>query len=318
MPLKKIKNRIIQLIQYILFRCLCFLLNLLPFSWVLKLGQLGGRTLYHLLGYYRRIALENLNFVFGAEKSETEIEKIAIQSFENLGYFAIEFVRIPKIVKNLEQYVVIKNKESVLKALELKKGVILIVSHFGNWEWMGVTAGAEARRRGVKINAIARVFGNPFLYHYAVDNLRGATGLKTIDKKGAAREIMKHLDDNEIVCVLIDQHERYGSVPVPYFGRTAWTTSLPAVMALKKQVPVIPVFSFRNIGKPTVVELGNPFSVIRTGDFEADLVENTKQYMKSIEEVVRKRPGDWLWMHARWRSSRTAKINRVDSTMTPV
>lgn len=314
----KLRNRTVQLIQYILFRCLCFLLNLLPFSWALKLGQLGGRALYHLLGYSRRIALENLNFVFGTEKNEKEIKKIAVQSFENLGYFAIEFIRIPKIVKDLKRYVVIKNKESVLKALELKKGVVLIVSHFGNWEWMGVAAGAEARQRGVKINAIARVFGNPFLYHYAVSNLRGATGLETIDKKGAAREIMKHLEDNEIVCVLIDQHERYGSVPVPYFGRTAWTTSLPAVMALKKEVPVIPVFSFRKLGKPTVIELGEPFPIIRTGSYEADLVANMQQYIGSIEEVVRKRPGDWLWMHARWRSSRTAKINRADSSMTYV
>ena len=174
----KLRNGIIQLIQYILFRCLCFLLNLFPFSWALKLGKLGGRALYYLLGYYRRIALENLNFVFGTEKNEKEIKKIAVQSFENLGYFAIEFIRIPKIVKNLKKYVIIKNKDSVLKALELKKGVILIVSHFGNWEWMGVAAGVEARQRGVKINAIARVFGNPFLYHYAVSNLRGFPNLR--------------------------------------------------------------------------------------------------------------------------------------------
>jgi len=301
--------RTVQLIQYGLFRFFCFVLNLIPFSWALKLGQIGGRVLYRFLGRYRRVALENLTYVFGEEKSQIEIEKIAVRSFENLGYFAIEFIRIPKIVKNLKKYIVIKNEESIFKALKLKKGLILIVSHFGNWEWMGVAAGKLLREKGVKINAIARVFGNPFLYRYVTENLRGATGLQTINKKGAAREIMKYLDQNEIVCVLADQHERYGSVPVPYFGREAWTTSLPAVMAVKKGVPVIPVFSFRKLGKPTVVELGEPFSVIQTGDYKADLIENTKQYVNSIEKVVRKRPGDWLWMHARWRSSRTGKVN---------
>ncbi len=309
MQLKKIRMRTVQLIQYGLFRFFCFVLNLIPFSWALKLGQIGGRVLYRFLGRYRRVALENLTYVFGEEKSQIEIEKIAVRSFENLGYFAIEFIRIPKIVKNLKKYIVIKNEESIFKALKLKKGLILIVSHFGNWEWMGVAAGKLLREKGVKINAIARVFGNPFLYRYVTENLRGATGLQTINKKGAAREIMKYLDQNEIVCVLADQHERYGSVPVPYFGREAWTTSLPAVMAVKKGVPVIPVFSFRKLGKPTVVELGEPFSVIQTGDYKADLIENTKQYVNSIEKVVRKRPGDWLWMHARWRSSRTGKVN---------
>ena len=298
-----------RLIQYVLFRILCFLLNLLPLSWALKLGQLGGRMLYYILGRYQRVALENLNEAFGKEKSVSEIQKIAIQSFENLGYFAMEFIRIPKIINNLEEHITIQNEESVFNALKQGKGLILIVSHFGNWEWMAVAAGKRVSERGTKINAVARVFGNPFLYQYATEKLRGATGLQTINKKGAAREIMKYLDQNEIVCILIDQHERYGSVPVPYFGREAWTTSLPAVMALKKEVPIIPVFSYRTPGKPTVIQLGEVFPVIQTGNYEADVIENTKQYIHSIEEVVRTRPGDWLWMHARWRASRTAKVN---------
>ncbi|MBI4000063.1 MAG: lysophospholipid acyltransferase family protein [Candidatus Omnitrophica bacterium] len=303
----KIPIRTIEFFQYILFRLFCFLLNLLPFHFALRLGKWGGRMLYQILSRYRKVAFDNVKFAFGSQKSEREIKQIVIQSFENLGMFGIELVRIPKIVGNLKKYVVIKNEESVFKALEAGKGVILIVSHFGNWEWMGVAAGARARETGVKINAVARPLGNPFLYRYAVESLRGATGLKTISKKGAAREVMSFLDQNEIVCILIDQHERYGSVPVPYFGRDAWTTSLPAMLAVKKEVPVIPVFSFRTEFAPTTVQLGEPFSLINTGDYERDLLENTKQYIKAVEDEIRKRPGDWLWMHARWRSSRTAK-----------
>ena len=79
------------------------------------------------------------------------------------------------------------------------------------------------------------------------------------------------------------------------------------MLAVKKEVPVIPVFSFRSENAPTTVQLGEPFSLINTGDYERDLLENTKQYIKAVEDEIRKRPGDWLWMHARWRSSRTAK-----------
>lgn len=308
MTLRKLRIRTAEFIQYILFRAGCLFINALPFSWALVLGKWGGRFLYHILSNHRKMAFENLGYAFGGEKTEAEIKQIAVQSFENLGYFAIEFIRIPKVVKDLKEYVVIKNGETVLKALRAKKGVILIVSHFGNWEWMGIAAGARAKEEGVKINAVARILGNPFLYRYVVKKLRGATGLKTIDKKGAAREVVNLLDRNEIVCVLIDQHERYGSVGVPYFGREAWTTSLPAVMALKKGAAVIPVFSFREKNKPTIVQLGEPFPLIQTGNYERDIIENTAQYIKAIEAVVRKRPGDWLWMHARWRTSRTAKV----------
>ena len=309
MQLNKIPTRSIQFIQYLLFRFLALFLNFLPFSWAMKMGELLGKFLCRILHNYRKIALENLSHAF-PEKSEKETKRIAQASFVNLGYFAIEFVRIPKMIKNLKKYVVIQNEAPVLKSLELKRGVILIVSHFGNWEWMGVAAGERARQEGVPINAVARKLGNPFLYRYATERLRGATGLETIDKKGAAREVIKLLDRNEIICVLVDQHERYGSVPVPYFGRTAWTTSLPAVMAVKRGTPVIPVFSYRRLNRPTVVELGKPFPIIRTGNYERDLIENTRQYIQAIEQVVQKRPEDWLWMHARWRSSRTGKLNK--------
>jgi len=281
---------------------------LLPFSWAMKLGGWTGHLLFYALPRYRKAALENLTHVFGG-KSKSEIKRIAVQSFKHLGLFAVEFVRIPKIVKNLNRYVVIKNEDSVFHALRAGKGVILIVSHFGNWEWMGIAAGARARQKEVQINAVARALGNPFLYRYAVNQLRGATGLRTIHKRGAAREAMKLLGQNEIVCILIDQHERYASVPVPFFGRDAWTTTLPAMLAVKKGVPVIPVFSFRRNHQATLVELGEPFPVIRTGDYEQDLIENTRQYVQAIEEVVRAHPSEWLWMHARWRTSRTAKAN---------
>ncbi|MBI1977157.1 MAG: lysophospholipid acyltransferase family protein [Candidatus Omnitrophica bacterium] len=308
MKIKKFKTRTVELAQYFLFRLVCVFVDLLPFRLACSLGKWIGCLLYLALGRSREVALENLNQVYGNEKTDSEIKKIAIQSFENLGMFAVEFIRIPKILNQLDRYVVIRNEESVLEMLQQKRGVVLIVSHFGNWEWMGVTAGARAQEKGIKINAVARTLGNPFLYRYVVEKLRGATGLQTMNKKGAARETMKRLEQNEIVCILIDQHERNASVPVPYFGRPAWTTSLPAVLAIQQGVPIIPVFSFRQKNGPMIVDLGEPFPVIDTGDYDRDVIENTKQYMQAIEQVVRKRPGDWLWMHARWRASRTEKV----------
>lgn len=307
MKLKRAKNRILEWLQYIFFRAVCFLVNLIPFFFALELGKWGGRLLYFILPKFREVAVENLRLAFPG-KTEKEIKKIAVESFENLGLFAVEFIRIPKIVRRLNQYIVINNQESVYRALEAGKGLVLIVSHFGNWEWMAVASGVRAREEGIKISAVARTLGNPFLYRYVIEHLRGITGLKTIDKKGASREVIKRLEQNEIVCILVDQHEQRGSVPVPYFGRPAWTTSLPAVLALKKGAAVIPVFSFREKNRPMRIELGGPFPLIKTGNYEQDLIENTAQYIRTIEEVVRKRPADWLWMHARWRAHRTEKV----------
>jgi KDO2-lipid IV(A) lauroyltransferase len=305
----KVKNRTIEYSQYLAFRLLCFLINLVPLYCMLKIGRFGGRRLYHWLPKFRKVALENLKFAF-PEKSEEEIKKIAVQSFENLGLFAVEFIRIPKIKNRFPQYVAAEGDECVYESLKRdQKGVIMIVSHFGNWEWSSVRAGERVRDAGHKISAVARNFGNPFLYQYVIEKMRGVSGMKTVNKKGGAREVMKILERNEIVCVLIDQHERHGSVPVPYFGREAWTTALPAMMALKKDATIVPVFIFRGEdGKPSLMQIRKPFPLIKTGNYEDDLVANTAQYIKAIEDVVRERPGDWLWMHARWRSHRTEKV----------
>lgn len=289
-------SRFIQYLEYLLLRLMSALIRLLPFS-VAKAGaRFVGRLLYVLLGRYRKIALENLRAAFGNEKSESEIKKIALQSFENLAVFGLEFIWIPKLAKRLDRYLLVKGPENVWKALKAEKGVVLIVSHLGNWEWMAVAAGVEA----FPIHAVARPLRNPFVYNY-VKKLRGFTGLKSVDKEGAVRDAVKLIARNQVLCVLIDQHERQGSVRVPFFGRDASTPTLPAVLALKRGAVVMPISFYRERRLPSRMIFYDPFPVIETGDYKRDVFENTKQYVQFIEREIRKQPGHWLWMHRRWR-----------------
>lgn len=289
-------ERAFQYLVYLFLRGVCALIRLLPFQTAMAVSRFIGRTLFYILGKRRKIALDNLRLAFGKEKSEIEIKRIAIQSFENLGMLGVEFIWIPKIVKNLGRFVRIKS-DAAREALRQGKGLIFTVSHFGNWEWMAISSAAD----GLPMHAIARPLRNPFVYSY-IKKLRGATGLECIDKHGAIRGVMRTLEQKEVVAILIDQHEREGSVRVPFFGRDAWTTTIPAMLALKKGVPVIPAFFFRECGTwSRVVMADKPLETIKTGDYERDIYENTKQYLKAIEDEVRRRPGDWLWMHRRWR-----------------
>lgn len=287
----------IYYLQYLFLRGVCFLINWIPFPIAMAAGRGVGHLLYWLLPGRRRITLENLRRAFGKEKSGAEIEKIAKQAFENLGMIAVEFIRIPRIARDPSRYMRFDRADFVWEALKEGKGAIFVVSHFGNWEWMAIAAGAV----GLPIHAVARPLRNPYVYRY-IKKLRGATGLQSINKHGAARETIKLLAQNQIVCLLIDQHERQGSVRPNFFGREASTTTLPAILAVKRGVPVLPVFFYRASTGASQVLLGKPFPIIKTGNYERDVFENTQQYMKRIEEVVRDRPGDWLWMHRRWRT----------------
>ncbi|MBP1699890.1 MAG: Lipid biosynthesis acyltransferase [Deltaproteobacteria bacterium] len=94
--------------------------------------------MYYLDLEHRKVALQNLHLAFGQEKSESEILNIAKKSFQNLGMTAIEFFRLPKMdVETFKKKVTIEGLEIVKKALEGKKGILLLLSHFGNWELSG-------------------------------------------------------------------------------------------------------------------------------------------------------------------------------------
>jgi KDO2-lipid IV(A) lauroyltransferase len=74
------------------------------------------------------------------------------------------------------------------------------------------------------------------------------------------------------------------------------------MLALKYDYPVLPAFFYRDESGVSKIKYGPIFPLIRTGDLQADLLANTQQYVAKIEEEIRKRPGDWLWAHRRWRT----------------
>ena len=185
----------------------------------------------------------------------------------------------------------------LLQAVAQKGGFIAIVSHFGNWEWLGIPVKAY----GMHVHAVGRPLKNPYLYRY-IREMREAANLTNIEKSGAVRSSIEVLKQRGILAVLIDQHESRGSVWVDFFGRKAATSTLPAMLALKYDYPVVPAFFYRDENGHSRIQYGPLFTLIRTGDLQADLQANTQQYVAKIEEEIRKRPGDWLWAHRRWRT----------------
>ena len=287
--------------EYRVFRFLIFLINLLNVSDARRFADFIGSCLFRLLKERREIALQNLRHAFGNEKSGKEIDAIALGSMQNLVKVAFEFVHIPEIIRNRDVQWKIQGVDNVWKALEKKRGVIVTVSHFGNWELMGLAAASE----GLPLHAIARPVKNPYVYSY-IKHLRESAGLHSIEKGGAARETIKLLKKNQMIAMLIDQHERQGGVWVNFFGRKASTTSLPAILALKYDVPILSTFFYRGTPDFFILQFNHPFPLIRTGDYEADLVANTQQYVDHIEVEIRRRPSDWLWMHRRWRKPQSS------------
>ena len=280
--------------EYIFLHAIALFINIIPYSWAVFLARHVSALLFHVMKKRRKITYENLRGAF-PEKSEKDLEIIARSTFENMARVAIEFVSIPRLIK--KGFVRISNTHNVWNVLKKNRGLILIVSHLTNWEVMAIAAGIE----DFPIHAVGRPLKNPYVYNY-VKRMRGFTGLKSINKEGAIRETIKLLKQNKIVCFLIDQHERQGAVKVQFFGRPCYSSSLPARIAAKWDVPVIATFCYRDEHEILTTDFEEPFQLIKTGDEEADTQANTQMFVSAIERRVKAKPSEWLWMHKRWRA----------------
>ncbi len=285
-------------LEYFIFRAIAGLVNLLPFKAADRLAETAGRLIFHLISSRRNIALNNLKAAFTDEKPDDELRRIAMASMQNMVKLAIEIARIPYFAKNPANYFKSTGKENVQTALNRGKGLVFLISHYSNWELLAMS-GLSC---GQTVHSVARPLKNPCVYEY-IKHLRRLENVESVDKGGAVRETLKLIKAKKVVAILIDQHERQGSVWVDFFGRPAATSSFVAMLAHRYDVPVIPVYLDRHHMGSYTARAGKEFPVIRTGNYERDLILNTQQYIRNLEEEIRKAPADWLWMHRRWRQA---------------
>ncbi|MCD6460825.1 lysophospholipid acyltransferase family protein [bacterium] len=293
------KFNLFHYLSFCLMRLCCVLVNLLPYKTAQKSGHFIGNCLYLIYYPRRKVALENMRNALGGELSDKEITRFVRKSFIHLILIFIEFIRIPKMVKNFSRYVTIDRKEIVWDCLSHGKGVILLISHYGNWELMAVMAGLI----GYPICAVGRALKNRYLYNY-IEKIRGYTGLVSIPKKGAARDVIKALKNNKVVAILFDQYAGSAGVPVKLFGRTAWTTDAVAQFAARTGAVVVPAYNTRQADGTHRIYVEDPIPTINTGNRKEDIMQNTALYNENLEKWIRKHPEQWLWLHKRWKTPR--------------
>ncbi|MFI5304532.1 MAG: lysophospholipid acyltransferase family protein [Nitrospiria bacterium] len=271
-------------------------------SWkrALSCGAFLGRIAYKRLTRERKKAWRNFTFAFGDEYTDLQKAEILRGSFENLGKSLIEVVKFKQIrASNIDEFVVLEGEDNLKKAFSNQKGIIFITAHFGNWELMGITLAIK----GYPTNVIAAP-----LYDSRLDRImsdyRLLHGVVTITRGGekGARKILSALKNNQILGLLIDQDIDAEGVFVDFFGQKAFTPSGAASLALKSGASVILGFIHRESDNRHKIIFNGPVELIRQGDLEKDIYDNTVLFTKAIEENIRRYPDQWVWMHNRWQT----------------
>ena len=255
------------------------------------------RFFYALLPRLRKTAEINLRIAF-PDWSDDRRKKVIRGMLRNLGWMAAEFVRLPKYSKeNIEETVALDGHENFLEGQRRGKGVLYLTGHIGAWE---LSSFAHALY-GFPLHYMARRIDNPRI-DALVNSYRCLPGNRPIFKNESARVMLKVLKDAGTIGILVDQNTMPGeAVFVDFFGKQASTTTGIARVALHTDAAVVPGYAAwdESLGKYRL-RFEPPIELIRTGDMERDVVENTQRFTKVIEDIIRKYPDQWVWVHRRW------------------
>ncbi len=293
------QSKMIDWLQYAVAWTFVKVLGVLPRPVARGLAAGSARVLLTLLPKLRKTAEFNLRLAF-PEWSEAQRRAVLKRMARNLGWMTAEFARLPKYTReNIGNVVVLDGHENFLAGKSRGKGVIYLTGHIGAWE---LSSYAHALY-GFPLHYMARPLDNAKLDRM-VNDYRGRSGNRPIYKNEAARMMLKVLKDAGTLGILADQNTMPGEgVFVDFFGRQACTTTGIARVALHTDAAVVPGYVFwdENLRKYRL-RFEPPVELSRTGDAERDILQNTQRFAKVIEEIIRKHPEQWVWIHARWKN----------------
>ena len=271
----------------------------LPLRFNCKLADFLGRVWFHLDRRHRQIALSNLKIARGEELSENERRAIARRNFIHLAQVLLELPYLRKLTPDdLDGYVAFHGVEHFERALKKGRGVLLLASHFGNWELMALAFSLRYR----PVHIVVRPLDNLFL-DTQIAKIRTRGGNQLIPKKGSVQKMLRLLKAGDAVALLLDQNPVWDEgVFVPFFNEIACTNKVLSIIALRTGAPVIPVFNLRQPDGTYRVFFEPEIVLSTSGDTTRDVEENTAKYNRIIETYVRSHPEQWFWVHRRWKT----------------
>ena len=288
-------------LEYAPVKLVLMALGRLPPHTAYRIGQLLSRSIYLVAGDLRRTGEINLRLAF-PEKSEEERAKLLRECFDNLGRELGLFSQMrTRSREELRQLIEPAGWENLEKArAERGDQLIYYTGHLGGWEMtsFGISL------LGYPFTFLVRRLDNP-LIEQLVDEVRTKLGNKTLDKLSAARSMLKILRSGEQALGLLTDLNTLDdeAIFVDFFGIPAATTFVIAKLAVRTKTPLVGFFAPWSEEKGKYLLIAEPRILPEcTGDEEADVRRVTVEITRRLENQIRQFPGQWLWIHKRWKT----------------
>ena len=238
----------------------------------------------------KKIIEKNLN-IFSQNKSEINKNEIITNMWKNYGMTFIEYIFLDKFRKK-NSHIEIKGEEHLIN-IKKNKPAIFISGHFANFKLMSM----EITKKNIDVATIYRPINNFFL-NPLMEYLRKKYVCRNQIKKGihGVREAIKYVKKNYSIALMIDQRVSEGK-KINFFNQPALTTTLPAQIAMKFNLEIIPVFIERTKKNKFIIEFQEAIDVKK---YENKL-KLTSELNTILEKMITKNPNQWIWTHNRWK-----------------
>ena len=278
---KKIQHLIEALALYLFY----FIMRCLSINLTAKIFRSIFSLLPKLLKE-NKVANANLKMCF-PKLSISQRKKILAETWQHFGSIIGEFAHWHDMSdRDFAKRVKIINPEKIPS-----KNAIIISAHLGNWELVS----RIFNNYKYKINLLYRPMNNPFVNNF-ICSLRANKFTNLIPKgRSGVKQIVDKIHRNEVIGLLVDQKLNEG-IKVPFFDKEAMTTSLPANLALKYKIPLIPANIIRVGEAKYRVELFDAIK-IKPNDTKETI---TLAINKVLEDWIKNNPNQWFWFHNRW------------------
>lgn len=279
--------------EYLAIRFLGYFFRFFPYKILRFLGKILGSLSYYLLSDFRKTALSNLAMAKNLQLSNSQIRKIAKESFQNIAINCLELFKIAK-EKNLSRIVQCENPGPAQKLIQKGIGIVFFCAHQSNWDLLFLDG--NLRMAGI---AIGKPFSNPYLYRW-IKSLREKTGGEIISPKQALKIAIPALKNGKFVGIVGDQADLNSNYQYPLFGRMASNTLSPAIFAYRTNCPLI-FATTRRVKNGYKIHYSDPIWPNQNISLKIEARNMMDQAMKYLEKSIIQSPGEWLWLHNRWK-----------------
>jgi KDO2-lipid IV(A) lauroyltransferase len=295
---KRRKNPLLQRIEYAAYKMVARRVSAMSEESAHRWGTRIGTLARHVVRGRDKLVMRNLRFVY-PDKPAKELRRIADDCWRHFGRELLLSIQSQHLsLEELSKRCPFVNPEVLEEAIARGKGTVIISAHWGGWEIAGLTVMSYVKN----VLTVARPLDNELL-EAEVQAIRARTGAEVVDRRKAARVLMRSLAQNGVVILLPDQAvlPREG-ILVPFLGHDAWTTPAPARMAVRAGATIVFGFCIPD-GLRHRLEFEEPIRADLLSEAERDPVELTKRINEMISRRIHARPDLWLWMHDRWKGT---------------